>query len=227
MGNYIFNGAIYLIAIVLLVVSFIKSRPKTKQALFKAWNSFKNILPMLLGVILLVGLTLSILDTKVISKIIGNQSGFYGVMLASLLGSITLIPGFIAFPTAALLLNGGAGYIQIAAFVQTLMMVGIVTLPMEIKYFNKKVAVVFMKKQVKFSNIIILIGAWSTTKIPMLLFEMSSLGFKFALLRLGINIFVIIIIAYVMGLVVKKDEITQFMRKLIIYKLHYNLYYKF
>ena len=227
MGNYIFNGAIYLIAIVLLVVSFIKSRPKTKQALFKAWNSFKNILPMLLGVILLVGLTLSILDTKVISKIIGKQSGFYGVMLASLLGSITLIPGFIAFPTAALLLNGGAGYIQIAAFVQTLMMVGIVTLPMEIKYFNKKVAVVFMKKQVKFSNIIILIGAWSTTKIPMLLFEMSSLGFKFALLRLGINIFVIIIIAYVMGLVVKKDEITQFMRKLIIYKLHYNLYYKF
>jgi len=227
LGNYIFNGAIYLIAIVLLVVSFIKSRPKTKQALFKAWNSFKNILPMLLGVILLVGLTLSILDTKVISKIIGKQSGFYGVMLASLLGSITLIPGFIAFPTAALLLNGGAGYIQIAAFVQTLMMVGIVTLPMEIKYFNKKVAVVFMKKQVKFSNIIILIGAWSTTKIPMLLFEMSSLGFKFALLRLGINIFVIIIIAYVMGLVVKKDEITQFMRKLIIYKLHYNLYYKF
>ena len=141
MGNYIFNGAIYLIAIVLLIVSLIKSRQKTKQALLKAWNSFKNILPMLLGVILLVGLMLSILDTKVISKIIGKQSGFYGVMLASLIGSITLIPGFIAFPTAALLLNGGAGYIQIAAFVQTLMMVGIVTLPMEIKYFNKKVAV--------------------------------------------------------------------------------------
>jgi len=141
LGNYIFNGAIYLIAIVFLIVSFIKSKQKTKQALLKAWNSFKNILPMLLGVILLVGLMLSILDTNLISKIIGKESGFYGVMLASLLGSITLIPGFIAFPTAALLLNGGAGYIQIAAFVQTLMMVGIVTLPMEIKYFNKKVAV--------------------------------------------------------------------------------------
>jgi len=64
-----------------------------------------------------------------------------------------------------------------------------------------------------FSNIIILIGAWSTTKIPMLLFEMSSLGFKFALLRLGINIFVIIIIAYVMGLVVKKDEIAAIYEK--------------
>jgi hypothetical protein len=141
MGNYIFNGAIYLIAIVLLIVSFVKSREKTKKALLKAWNSLKNILPMLLGIILLVGLMLSILDANLISKIIGSQSGFYGVMLASAVGSITLIPGFIAFPTAALLLNGGAGYIQIAAFVQTLMMVGIVTLPMEIKYFNKKVAI--------------------------------------------------------------------------------------
>ena len=141
MGNYIFNGAIYLIAIVLLIASLIKSREKTKKALLKAWNSLKNILPMLLGIILFVGLMLSILDANLISKIIGSQSGFYGVMLASAVGSITLIPGFIAFPTAALLLNGGAGYIQIAAFVQTLMMVGIVTLPMEIKYFNKKVAI--------------------------------------------------------------------------------------
>lgn len=141
MGNYIFNGAIYLIAIVLLTASFVKSKEKTKKALLKAWNSLKNLLPMLLGVILLVGLMLSIIDTKLISKIIGKESGFYGVMLSSLVGSITLIPGFIAFPTAALLLNGGAGYIQIAAFVQTLMMVGIVTLPMEIKYFNKKVAI--------------------------------------------------------------------------------------
>ncbi|MCL5772172.1 MAG: permease [Actinobacteria bacterium] len=141
MGNYIFNGVIYLIAIIFLIISFVKSRQKTKKALIKALNSFKNILPLLLGVILLIGLMLSILDTRLISRIIGKESGSLGVLLASVVGSITLIPGFIAFPTAALLLEGGAGYIQIAAFVQTLMMVGIVTLPMEIKYFNKKVAI--------------------------------------------------------------------------------------
>jgi len=141
MGNYIFNGAIYIVAIIFLIISFIKSRQKTKKALIKAWNSFKNILPLLLGVILLIGLMLAILDTKLISRIIGEKSGAFGVLLASIVGSITLIPGFIAFPTAALLLESGAGYVQIAAFVQTLMMVGIVTLPMEIKYFNKKVAI--------------------------------------------------------------------------------------
>ena len=140
MGNYIFNGAIYLIAIVFLLISLVKSRAKTKQALIKAWNSFKNILPMLLGVILLVGLILSILDTDLITRIIGKESGLLGVLLASVVGSVTLIPGFIAFPTAALLLAGGAGYVHIAAFIQTLMMVGVVTLGLEIKYFNKKVA---------------------------------------------------------------------------------------
>jgi uncharacterized membrane protein YraQ (UPF0718 family) len=75
------------------------------------------------------------------------------------------------------------------------------------------VAAVFMKKHVKFSNIIILMGAWSTTKIPMLLFEISSLGFKFALSRLAINILVIIIIAYAMGMLIKKEDVDKMYEK--------------
>ncbi len=41
------------------------------------------------------------------------------------------------------------------------------------------VAAVFMRKGVKFSNILIFLGAWSTTKIPMILFEFSALGLPF------------------------------------------------
>lgn len=37
-----------------------------------------------------------------------------------------------------MLLQGGAGYMQIGAFVSSLMMVGIVTIPVEIKYFGRK-----------------------------------------------------------------------------------------
>lgn len=64
-----------------------------------------------------------------------------GVFIASIIGSITLIPGFIAFPLASALLKNGAGYMQIGAFISTLMMVGIVTIPLEIKFFGKKAAV--------------------------------------------------------------------------------------
>ena len=140
--NYIFNGFLYLVCIVFLIISFSKSREKTKKSLIKAWKSFENILPLLLGVIFLVGILIAVLNTQVISKLIGSNSGFSGVLISSTIGAITLIPGFIAFPTAALLLENGAGYMQIAAFISSLMMVGIVTLPMEFKYFGKKISIV-------------------------------------------------------------------------------------
>jgi uncharacterized membrane protein YraQ (UPF0718 family) len=60
------------------------------------------------------------------------------------------------------------------------------------------VAAVFMKKGVSFFNIMIFIGAWSTTKIPMILFEVASLGSLFAITRLLVNIPGIIIIAYIL-----------------------------
>lgn len=75
------------------------------------------------------------------------------------------------------------------------------------------VAAVFMKKGVKFSNILIFIGAWSTTKIPMFLFELSSLGVPFAVTRLLIDIPGIIIIAYILQAVMSKKQIDEIYRK--------------
>ena len=71
------------------------------------------------------------------------------------------------------------------------------------------VAAVFMKKGVKLSNILIFIGAWSTTKIPMFLFELNSLGPKFALTRLAINIPGILIIAYTIPKLLKEEDIEE------------------
>ena len=137
MDTYILYG----ISILFLGLSFYKDKKKTKVALKKAWKAFENILPEFLVVILLVGVLLSVLNTEVISKIIGSESGWFGVIVAAVVGAITLIPGFVAFPTAALLLQGGAGYMQIGAFVSTLMMVGIITMPVEIRYFGKRLTV--------------------------------------------------------------------------------------
>ena len=132
---------LYGVTAALVVVSLIKNRQKTKKAFIKAWRAFENILPQFLGVIILVGLVLAFLDTETISSIIGSSSGWLGVAVSAVIGSVALIPGMIAFPTAALLLAGGAGYMQIGAFVSSLMMVGVVTAPVEIKYFGKKFTV--------------------------------------------------------------------------------------
>ncbi len=71
------------------------------------------------------------------------------------------------------------------------------------------VSAVFMKKGVSFSNVMIFIGAWSTTKIPMVLFEFESLGSAFALTRLLVDIPGIIIIALLLSKMGGKEEIKQ------------------
>lgn len=66
-----------------------------------------------------------------------------------------------------------------------------------------------MKKGASFTNILIFIGAWSTTKIPMLLFEMQALGYRFALSRLAIDIVGIVIIAFALKVIVPKKDVEQ------------------
>jgi uncharacterized membrane protein YraQ (UPF0718 family) len=131
---------LYGIAVIGLAISLFKDRKETRMALKKAGKAFEGILPQFLVVLVLVAVALAVLDTATISRVLGSGSGILGVIGASLIGAITLIPGFVAFPAAAALLKDGAGATQIAAFVSSLMMVGIVTLPMEMKYFGKRTA---------------------------------------------------------------------------------------
>jgi uncharacterized membrane protein YraQ (UPF0718 family) len=131
-----------------------KDKGKTKMALKKAWKSFENILPQFLAILIIIGITLAVLSPETISKLIGDQSGWLGMLMAATIGSVTLVPGFVAFPLAAALLENGAGFMQIAVFISTLMMVGIVTLPVEIKYFGKKAALIRNSLAVAFSFVV-------------------------------------------------------------------------
>jgi len=129
---------LYGVALGLFAFSFFKDKEKTKKALRKALAVMENIMPEFLVVILLVGILLAFMDPQLISSLIGVDSGMWGVFAALVVGSITLIPGFVAFPMASMLLQGGAGYMQIGAFVSSLMMVGVVTFPVEKRFFGTK-----------------------------------------------------------------------------------------
>lgn len=136
-----FSFAIYILAITLLILSFIKNRTKTFIALKKALKMFRTILPQFIAILLLMGVLLAIVSQETIKTVIGTNSGIIGVIVSALIGAIALIPALIAFPVAAELLNNGAGLAQIAVFISTLTTVGVVTIPIEIKYFGKKIAI--------------------------------------------------------------------------------------
>ena len=138
------NNAIIFITlcVVLSAVSFVLDRRKTAEGFKRGWKMFKNVLLPFLNILILVSLLLYFLPPSIISRYLGAGSGVAGFLAAALIGSITLIPAFISYPIAAGLIQQGASYAVVATFMTTLMMVGVVTLPLEIKYLGRRVAIV-------------------------------------------------------------------------------------
>ncbi len=134
------TAILYGAAAIGLAASWFADREKTRQALRKSLSSAAMVLPALLSVILFISLVLTAVPPEVLSRVVGKQSGMAGVFLSSVAGSVTLIPGFAAFPMAKMLLENGAGIVQVGVLVSTLMMVGVVTLPMERSVFGWKAA---------------------------------------------------------------------------------------
>lgn len=78
------------------------------------------------------------------------------------------------------------------------------------------VAGVLLKKGSKLSNVLIMLGAWSTTKIPLLLFEASSMGIKFTIIRLVLNVFGIAAIAFTTEKLLSKDDKEEVYSKALV-----------
>jgi len=133
---------LYIIAGLAVLISFVVNREKTLKALKIAARRFINILPAFLVMLILVSIVLFLVPDEVISTYLGIDNRLVGVFWASLFGSITLMPGFIAYPLCGILLKQGVPYMVLAAFATTLMMVGVLTYPIEKQYFGIKVTVV-------------------------------------------------------------------------------------
>ena len=132
--------AIFINSFVLLCLigSFVKDRARTKKAVTVAVKSFFKMLPLVLMIILFIGLLLGMLPPEKISQFIGEQAGLGGFFLIAFAGAIMHIPSLLSFPLAASLLEDGAAVASVVVFITTLTMIGIVTLPLEIKYMGKK-----------------------------------------------------------------------------------------
>ncbi|HDY90066.1 MAG TPA: hypothetical protein ENH82_18345 [bacterium] len=130
-----------IITSILVTISFIRDRGKTINGLKIAIKRFVNISISFLVMLILVSLVLFIIPGNMISKYLSNGNKYVGILIALLFGSITMMPGFIAFPLSGILKQNGVLFMIISAFTTTLMMVGVLTFPIEKKYFGTKVAV--------------------------------------------------------------------------------------
>jgi uncharacterized membrane protein YraQ (UPF0718 family) len=122
-------------------ISFLIDRKKTINGFKRGWNMFRNMLPPFINILILVSILLYLVPPHLISQYLGSGSGVMGFSIAAVVGAIAMIPGFISYPIAAGLIQQGASYAVVATFMTTLLMVGVVTLPLESKYFGMKTAI--------------------------------------------------------------------------------------
>lgn len=139
--SYLTVIIINLIALVWLIFSVVKNKSKTKESLKIALKTFLRTLPNIIIIIIFIGFLLGFLPPNIISRVVGEQAGFLGILITAVLGSVLFVPALISFPLAASLLKGGASIMSVAAFITTLTMVGVVTLPLEIKEMGKKMTI--------------------------------------------------------------------------------------
>ncbi len=129
---------IYAFLLICLGFSIWKSRAKTIQAFQLGAKALWKMAPSLLAIVGLVGLILGFLPPETISRLLGVEAGAGATVAAAIIGSITLIPALVSFPLAGSLLDSGATIVTITVFITTLLMVGTVTAPLEIKALGKK-----------------------------------------------------------------------------------------
>ena len=123
-----------------LVASLIADRRKTLMGVRRGLRMFVNLLPTLVTVLAAVSLLMAAVHPATLERWLGG-GGPVPFVAALIVGSIALIPGFVAFPLAGVLKDNGATTAVLAAFITTLLMVGVVTLPIEIRFFGRRIAI--------------------------------------------------------------------------------------
>ena len=132
---------VIVLTIVLTVISFVFDRNKTLKGIKKGLTMFVKILPTLLSVIILVSVVLYLVSDEVLMKYLGEEAGLGAYVSAAVIGSVSIIPGFIAYPLAGILLKTGVSFSVLSVFITTLKMVGVLTIPIEAKFFGLKTAI--------------------------------------------------------------------------------------
>lgn len=132
----------YGVTAILLAASFFADKKKTLKALKISWKKFITILPMFIVMLVLVSISLYMMPQEIISEYLGEKDLLKGMGIAVIVGSLALMPGFIVFPLCGILREQGVPYMVLSGFTTSLMMVGLLTLPIEKEYFGLKTALI-------------------------------------------------------------------------------------
>ena len=130
------------IAIVLLFIGYQKGGGEHILGLKSAGNLLLQITPLLIFAFIVAGMIQFLVPTEMISKWIGIESGFRGILIGTALGG--LMPGgpMTSLPLAAGLLRVGASVGTMVAFITGWSLLAFARMPLEIGIMGWKFALI-------------------------------------------------------------------------------------
>ena len=121
-----------IIAVVLLFIGYQKGGGEHILGLKSAGNLLLQMTPLLIVAFIVAGMIPVLVPAEMISKWVGAESGFRGILIGTVIGG--LMPGgpFISMPIAAGLLRVGASVGTMVALLTAWSLVAVARLPMEV-----------------------------------------------------------------------------------------------
>lgn len=111
-----------------------------KKVFLKTLNTFKTSLPIMFGVLLLVGLLNTLFQDNYSRIFTGNY--FFDPLIGTIVGSVSFGIPLTSYVVGGELLENGISLVAVTAFVMAWTTVGIAMLPLEAKFLGKKFAIV-------------------------------------------------------------------------------------
>ena len=120
------------IALVLFTIAYRRGGGEHIAGLKIAGRILLQITPLLIFAIAVAGLIQVLIPTELVSRWVGTESGFQGVLIGAIVGGF--MPGgpFVSLPIAAALLLAGAGIGTMVAFLTGWSLLAVSRLPLEV-----------------------------------------------------------------------------------------------
>ena len=120
-----------IIAVVMLYIGYQRGGGEHIAGLKITGNLLLEITPLLIFSFIIAGMIQVLIPPTIISTWVGAESGFRGILIGTLLGSLTPSGPFVSMPIAAGFLRAGASIGTVVAFMTAWSLLGISRMPIE------------------------------------------------------------------------------------------------
>lgn len=107
------------------------------HSIIKSAKSFSKVIPMLVGVILLMGLFQTFITQEMIVSIFSGNP-FADTLLGTITGGVSVGTPVVSYVISGELLSSGVSLYAVTAFILSWVSLGVVQLPLEFELFGKR-----------------------------------------------------------------------------------------